>query len=301
MEKENLDIDSEFEKLKEDERKVETEVGKIEEKIIFYKNFAWSLVVFGFIAGIVGILEHFFGGDMKLYEIGDFTGGIVASTWSLAGLFIIYVAFLGQKQQILQQKLEIKYNNYEVKATRKELEAQKLQMMEQNRNLFQQRFENTFFQMLNLHHQIVNNIDIRNEKGRDCFKLLYNLLYDRMRTNVSNVTRPNTNIDTTIDTFLSLYKGYQSDFSHYFRNLYRIIKFIHASTSIDKQSYADILRAQLSTYELLLLFYNCLSPFGMEKMKPFVEEYQLLKNISDNLLIDLDHKKIFSSNAFGGN
>jgi|AntRauTorckE6833_2_1112554.scaffolds.fasta_scaffold11005_4 hypothetical protein len=41
-----------------------------------------------------------------------------------------------------------------------------------------------------------------------------------------------------------------------------------------------------TSYELTLLFYNCLSDLGFEKFKPLVEKYALLKNISYSLLID---------------
>src|SRR3990170_3845288 len=140
-----LDIDKEIRELQNEETKVQKDIRAVDSKIRFYKNFAWSLIGIGLLMGILGLAEHLLGGDMNLNEIGDYTGGVVASTWSLAGLFIIYVAFLGQKQQMIQQNFTMK----------------------------QQRFENTFFQMVNLHHQIVNGIDIGETKGRDCFKLLF--------------------------------------------------------------------------------------------------------------------------------
>ncbi|MCB0738292.1 MAG: hypothetical protein KDC92_12315 [Bacteroidetes bacterium] len=37
-------------------------------------------------------------------------------------------------------------------------------------------------------------------------------------------------------------------------------------------------RAQLSDYELLILFYNCLCEYG-GKFKPYVERYALLKSL----------------------
>ena len=40
-----------------------------------------------------------------------------------------------------------------------------------------------------------------------------------------------------------------------------------------------MIRAQLSDYELLWIFYNCLSENGLEKFKPLIEEYSLLKNL----------------------
>jgi hypothetical protein len=50
-------------------------------------------------------------GKFAFNEYGDFVGGVVASIWSLAGLMFIYVAFLGQKLQLLLQQLELRYTH----------------------------------------------------------------------------------------------------------------------------------------------------------------------------------------------
>ena len=68
------------------------------------------------------------------------------------------------------------------------------------------------------------------------------------------------------------------------RNLYRIVKFINESKLINndlKKEYRGILRAQLSSYELMMLFYNV---SYSEKGKKFKE--QLTKcNFFDNHLL----------------
>lgn len=293
---EPLDINIEFEKLQQHEKEVEKEIAKVDNQISFYLKFAWSLIGVGFVIGLLGVVEHFMGSDMNLNVIGDYTGGVVASMWSLAGLFIIYVAFLGQKQQILHQKLELKYNQFEVKATRKELEGQKDQMIEQNKTLKQQRFESTFFQMVNLHHQIINGVEIIDgiEKclGRKGFKIAY----DIFRTAVFD---KHLTYDQIIHIYLNQYTNYQHSFSHYFRNLYRIIKFIDQSDIEDKQQYADILRAQLSPQEMLMIFYNGLTVYGEHKMKPLLEKYEMLKNMPQRSLIEFDHKRKYILTAFG--
>ena len=49
-----------------------------------------------------------------------------------------------------------------------------------------------------------------------------------------------------------------------------------------------MVRAQLSKYELLLLYYNCLSDVG-EKFRPLVERYDLLKMVNTTELLDEAH------------
>ena len=70
---------------------------------------------------------------------GSYLQGTVASLWSLAGTLLIFVAFLAQKQQLLRQE--------------QELEEQAKQFRMQHESIKLQNFENSFFQLLNLHNQ----------------------------------------------------------------------------------------------------------------------------------------------------
>lgn len=88
---------------------------------------------------------------------------------------------------------------------------------------------------------------------------------------------------------------YTSDiyiFDHYFRYLYRIMKFVDESNFLEKDKkyiderykYMGILRATLSPYELVFLFYNGLSEKGSGSKK-YIEKYTMLKNIRWDLLV----------------
>lgn len=78
-------------------------------------------------------------------------------------------------------------------------------------------------------------------------------------------------------------------FDHYFRNLYRLIKYVHKAdpktiSAKEKYEYIALVRGTLSRYELVLIYYNCLSSVGNRKFKPLVEQYSLLKNLREDLL-----------------
>lgn len=236
--------------------------------------------------------------------LGDFYGGSVASIWSLAGLFFIYVAFLGQKQQILNQQLEIMFSQLEVKYTRLELVGQKKEMIEQNQTLRRQRFDNTFFQLLRNHQEIVNGIDLRKKnvnggdtflaaQGRDCFKTFY--------TNFKAKIGVDQVLEDTLKEYMDFYHKHQSDLGHYYRNLYHILKYIKCSDEIeedDKFMYSSLLRALLSSHELAMLFYNGLGDFGKSHFKPLMEEYSLLKNIDKSLIINKEHLSHYDQLVF---
>jgi hypothetical protein len=112
--------------------------------------------------------------------------------------------------------------------------------------------------------------------------------------------------EQTIYTYRILYNKYQHNFSHYFRNLYHILKFlkmteelelsysktkdsdnIHASYKI----YSDILQANMSTSELLILFYNGLC---FPKMKELIHHYNFLENLNPRILINPNHLYLYS-------
>jgi len=94
------------------------------------------------------------------------------------------------------------------------------------------------------------------------------------------------------NNYLKYYGGHQFRLGHYFRNVFHAFKLIDTTSLLieeDKKSYSKIVRAQLSTYELYLLFFNSISFTGKEwefhylhnKEKCLITKYEILKNISD--------------------
>lgn len=88
---------------------------------------------------------------------------------------------------------------------------------------------------------------------------------------------------------------------HYFRHLYRAFKYINDSDIIDdknKYKYSCMVRANLSQYELIMLFYNCLSSNGKERFKPLIETYAIFNNIRVELLAKQEHKDLYEEKAY---
>ena len=89
--------------------------------------------------------------------------------------------------------------------------------------------------------------------------------------------------------------------NHYFRHLYRIVKYIDTSDSIsddERYDYACIVRSQSSDYELVMLFYNCLTSNGKIKFKPLIEKYSFFNNLRDDLLANTEHKNEYAARAY---
>ena len=114
--------------------------------------------------------------------------------------------------------------------------------------------------------------------GREVFQCLY-----------EQDTREGVTMRAAIEDFgIDGYEGFtQGELDHYFRYFYRILRYIDDSKLIDekqKYSYAAILRAHLSIFELLLIHYNGLSEDGWNRLKPLIEKYSMLDNIRDSKL-----------------
>lgn len=309
-----IEIEEASSRIQNRQTEISSELSKLELKINIYTKWAWGFVWGGMVIGVLSILYFICSNTengFALNLLGDFLGGSVASLWALAGLFFIYVAFLGQKQQLLNQQLELMYSQLEVKYTRLELAGQKKEMKEQNLTLRQQKFENTFFQLINLFGSIVNSLDLRNKQtkavttsGRECFDVFYKRLRSHLTKVVyggasSNDDLEDTTIEQTLEAYNTLYANEKSDLSHYFRTIYHIYKFIDKSDIENKKQYASIARAQLSSYEQILLFYNCLHDNGRDKFKPYIEKYAVFKNIDDSLIINEDHFGEYDKAAYG--
>lgn len=235
--------------------------------------------------------------DAERGQFGDLFGGINALFTAFAFAGLIYTAFL--------QRDELRLQREELQETRKELAGQREQLQLQNETFKLQSFETTFFQLLSLHHQIVEALVIERDlrgpvgdyRGRYAFEEFYRLL----RLSLSTATHPPRSQAawSEIDQkYREVYDEHQSTFGHYFRNLYHIFKFVDQSTGSEKRRYASFARAQLSSFELACLFYNCLSQNGAEKFKPLAEKYTLFKNLPWELLVREEHIAHYESTAF---
>jgi len=99
--------------------------------------------------------------------------------------------------------------------------------------------------------------------------------------------------------YSKLWTAYESEFAHYFRSLYNIFKFIENSKTENKKFYTNIVRAQLSGQELLIIFYNCIDQEN-SKFIELIERYALLKHIPSHAIPCNIDFEFFSEDAFNG-
>lgn len=228
---------------------------------------------------------------------GDSFGGVNAlvSALAFAGMIVTFA-----------------FQRYELNMQRQELKAQREEFKSQNKTLRLQRFENTFFNMMELQQSIVNDLYAEEEikktvyedsldghgqlrkdiitkyqhKGRDLFHYAFIEVKHYYTDKKQNKHKVFGLRELLHEKGLKSFDEYYTNtyFDHYFRHLYTILKFIDQNDWLgekEQYKYATFLRATLSRYELVMLYYN---GFFQAKMKKLMEKYHLLNNLRPELL-----------------
>lgn len=254
------------------------------------------LVLVVVVWALSGWLIYLYAGDGRGL-FGDMFGAINAL---FSGL-----AFAGVLYAILLQRADLKLQKHEHELSRAEMAAQRQQLVLQNETLRLQSFENSFFQLLRLHNDIVNSIDLVNPatgvvkaRGRDCFREFYDE-FRKLWQELQAQDSATGEAERICLAYLHFNAAIEPEAGHYFLTLYNIIKFVDSSNVADKKHYTNLVRAHLSSYEVALLFYSCLTERGVAKFKPLVERYALLKMLRRDELLDSRHIALYDSAAFG--
>lgn len=245
----------------------------------------------------------------RLDSYSSFLQGAVASVWALAGFVLIYVAFLGQKLQLLQQEVQIREqkNQFEIErlSQEDEIKEQKQRFEIQYKSIQKQNFENSLFQMINLLSQTVaafKDSRWQGVEGRQHCEWWYNQILRKIFSEQTDRKgAAPASKEFAIKCYADFYSGQRGNLGHYFRTLYHTFKLIDRSEIEDKRTYTSLVRAQLSQYELALLFYNCIMPIekdGGNKFKPLVEKYGLLENFDTTLLLNTAHEDFYAKGAY---
>lgn len=169
-----------------------------------------------------------------------------------------------------------------------------------------QQIESQFYNLLAQQQEVVRGFDLQNKKtneviarGRDCFRDWTEGLF-QLYAEFSDDSSSQDASNAHNESYDLLFEVYRSDLSLYFRSLYSVFRFIENSGYAKSNEFGRVVRSLLSDYELVLLFYNCLSPRGI-KFKRFVSEHALFDNLDPGTLLDKMHVLELSAGSFGQN
>lgn len=221
-------------------------------------------------------------------EIGDTIGGIMNPFIGMASIIVMFLAFYMQFKANQTMQFQFKINQ----------------------------FENQFFEMLKTHKEnsnIISTTHYESEEGigfgeedahrqwLDTRKKGFEFLVDQIYNKYDEIKEKHNSKDNKVN-FNSAYSIlWEDSFGHYFRHLFLIVKYIVSKPEYflsyeEKRSYLRILRASLSTYEQVFLYYNWLSGYGRQwesENNKFFTDYRMIHNVSSNLMhIDFEIKNM---------
>lgn len=226
-------------------------------------------------------------------EISVAKSGVFGDSFGVLNALFSGLAFGGLLITVLYQREDLGLTKEELKLTRDEIKAQHL--------------ETTFFHMLRLHQDVVTSIDLQRQtnkgqqetRGRDCFRVFRTRL--KLPYEEDKKATPNGNERAVITkAYDSLWEQSQSDLGHYFRGLYNVFRYLSEHDFNDRKQYGNIARAQLSDFELVVLFYNCLSERGKNFIR-YAKEFAIFDNLDLSLLLNKEHVRFLDREAFGNN
>lgn len=282
------------------------------------ENNLLSKTLFNLIIGAVGVVFLLFVIDVWMVKnhegvagiFGDFFGGVLNP-------ILTFLTFLGLIVTIVVQRHDLRLSRIEYERTAEALTTQSV--------------ENTFFNTLELHNKISDNIKFdlsafggaaQRERMSGFRKFLHAGIQDDEYDNLKTSAKASRDFTQRLDTASSLpakvvYEGraafqeilnflsrdsatpqqvvkrymqiqeeHNHIVGHYFRNLYQVLKMIDRyDESVvsweSKKKYASILRAQLTTKELVLLFINCLDNVcDKGQFKNYLIKYKMLEHLN---------------------
>lgn len=244
---------------------------------------AWTL--FAIIAGLAafGWMDWTSLNRESAGQFGDFFGGSLNP-------FLAFLSFIALLYTIILQTDELATSREELELTRDELAASTDALKTQASYIERQNFESTFFQLVRLHHDIISAMQWGNEAGRAAMKTITKDIVDRIR---------NAGQESATHYRTEIMRRYGVVLLHYYKNF--VVLLLHAQTvrEEDRVKYADIINAQLSGDELMLLFYHAAYQ-RTPRMRELFAKHQVLRGLKTRSLHHGEElAKTFPTGAFG--
>jgi hypothetical protein len=209
------------------------------------------------------------------------------------------LAFAGLLIAIYLQRNELMLQRNELRSTRAEFEVQ-------NQTLKKQRFENTLFSLISLHHEIANGLFLNDSgvefKGRAVIRQAYLTFSGAYQQECRQFPKPLNDLDDVqpyrsqiSKVYGDTYRRYEEHLSHYLKNFNTIVRFVKQSdliTDSEREEYYRIVKSQINSYEILLLYYHFHVGIASHEKELF-NDLLLGSIMNTSLLPDLKHSFIF--------
>ncbi len=222
---------------------------------LFSENASFALAITGFLVlgGTIFLFLANFGGftttidSDKLDHFGSFIGGLVGAIWSLASFILLYVSLQQQKEDIRLTNEALRLQIDEFKLQQKELEGTKIALEEQSKTQELQRFESTFFNLIEHYKTVFNSVRFKKTDYAGIYQKEQAFAYIVNYIDKLEIIRFKEHRDT---------KEFEKLFP-YFTFVRSIFKFILNSTVENKMFYFDLFISILSEDEKKCIIMYC--------------------------------------------
>ncbi|WP_338470897.1 putative phage abortive infection protein [Niallia sp. XMNu-256] len=258
-------------------------------------------------------------------EIGSFFSGITTPFLTIVAVFLAYLSFTTQSKQLEKQRMDaakqrigdiffqllnlhnsivssLEYNEKEEWKSLKKYQVENESPEKGNPDENKPKNDNQEQDNANI-SEPKSEDQPRIVTGRPFFNKVYNdliriYLYKSKEFNGSHGNQLEL-LNQSMSTLDSLHKD---KFTHYYRNLYQLFKWVQKNNdklSMEEQNeYIDIIRAQLSHFEIYLLYFNT-NCYGKDEFSKLLDDYNFFYkyekadglNIIDRFLHDVDRNK----------
>lgn len=284
-------------------------------------------VVIGAIA--IALYRAHFPGDLVSNQsewgvFGDFFGGLLNPIVGIVTLVLLVKTLLSQQRAIELQSDELALQRQELKSQREETARSTAALDAQHQAIVRQSFEQSLFTWLGSYRELIRELqsnmsDFQERQGRSLLNAMaHRLSYEGLQGKTNSyvwrrfdeeawetiVARAKLGrrrdqiavcrlIDILLDEYSELESKHESDLGSLYRTLYRMLSWIDDSplSNEDKWHYVALVRAQLSTSELVLLLLNGIYYDGMN-LGFLCEKYAIFDNLNTNwdpILYSLRH------------
>jgi hypothetical protein len=287
------------------------EVDRIERQIRLFNWIAVGAVTLGVLLAVTA-----FAWLQPVDEISEAivaAVGVASAFWALAGLFLLYVSFLGQRVDLVYNRQELRDTREQIEGQRLELARQAEQMEMQGETIGRQAFQGMFFQLLRRLGEMVSTLEVSSVAGEvvdgeagavphvgtglEAFRILLQALA------VSFVEHPDDRLhegergaedarDYLAHVYSEFFDEYGHFVGHYMETLRSTLQLIdQQGTEVDlsRRVYTDILSAQLSVPERVVLFYHCRTGVAHPQLRRLVEKYDLFEPLQPGHLLKEGH------------
>jgi hypothetical protein len=160
--------------------------------------------------------------------------------------------------------------------------------------------------MLSLHNELINNLYFSNGSDKHEKRSVLLFLKGQLLGQLINLRKEYVSLSTSknqiselqekkiikevIEAFVDSYGNY---LEHYMNNLYQLIKLVQLTKLTDeneKPFYVDIIKAQLTPYELMLIFYFSIVQLNTyPDFNPLIKGYKFFEHLDMKVLADAVH------------